>query len=807
MQSAIGSAYSAFARGANTSMDQPPSNPKEPRGPVSLRIKFRSASLDQFIERYAVDVSRGGIFIRTREPLAVGTQLRFDFQLQDAAPLLAGEGTVVWIRENDPARAGVTPGMGVRFDKLTPTSQPVLEKILAEKVRREQSGAPAKTGPAGGMAVRRPSSTFSALDPAAARAAAAASGPPRVGGLSPLGAGTQPRPTVPPAGAPLLGAQPRSNAPATGSGPLGAQPRTTATATGSATSDVFGAQPRTTAAATGSGPLSARARTAETAVPGGIPTLESSGAFGRPRTTTGMNAQRPAPAPSSLFEKPTADDIDRALSVLTEVEGPAPTPVAVPVDFSSRTRRPTDAQPIVVEATPDVGDAPKASHRRPTDAQPVVLESAPDVGDAPSRRSGTRPLFSGTSELKVPTIPVATLGENAEVKEQKEQEEEDDATSAWVGSGPTRVGSSPEEAELLEEVLAQAPPQSPTAPPKPPAPPLSLDAPPPAAAVKTDVAPPKLMAPNFAPPAQKKGSGAAIAMLGVLVVVGGGAAFYFVGPGRAMLAPKVAAPVASAAPEATAPAVVPAPTPPVNAGSAADAGVAAAPTEPEKPADKVVGIGSGATPSTLRAHAEGEAPAPEAKPTEAKPDQAKPSEASPSEKAAEAKPEHGAHHAKHRGGGGSAEAAPAAAEAAPAVADVSAPAAAAGEKTAAPTGDAAGKDKAASGGGHVKVTSSPPGAEVIIDGNSVGTTPYSGADVDPALPHSITVKKDGFEAYEHMIGGSDWPRAKNGVRLLKLNAKLRSTGGGDEAAKPAATDTPAEPPPGLGTTPASPKRE
>src|SRR5436190_6066637 len=126
-------------------MDQ--TNPKEPRGPVSLRIKFRSATLDQFIERYGVDVSRGGIFIRTREPLAVGTSLRFDFQLQDAAPLLAGEGTVVWIRENDPTRAGVTPGMGVRFDKLTPASQPVLEKILSEKAARDQAaGKPSPSG-------------------------------------------------------------------------------------------------------------------------------------------------------------------------------------------------------------------------------------------------------------------------------------------------------------------------------------------------------------------------------------------------------------------------------------------------------------------------------------------------------------------------------------------------------------------------------------------------------------------------------------------------------------------------------------
>src|SRR3954470_18284347 len=119
---------------------------KDTRGPVNLRIKFRSANLEQFIERYAVDVSRGGIFIRTREPLAVGTQLKFDFQLQDAAPLLAGEGTVVWIREHDPARAGVTPGMGVRFDKLTPASQPVLEKILAEKAARDQAAGKAPSG-------------------------------------------------------------------------------------------------------------------------------------------------------------------------------------------------------------------------------------------------------------------------------------------------------------------------------------------------------------------------------------------------------------------------------------------------------------------------------------------------------------------------------------------------------------------------------------------------------------------------------------------------------------------------------------
>jgi uncharacterized protein (TIGR02266 family) len=112
------------------------------RTPVTLKIKFKSETLEQFIERYAVDVSQGGIFIRTKEPLAVGTQMKFEFQLRDASPLIAGEGTVVWTRENDPSRPAIAPGMGVRFDRLGDGSQNVLEKILAEKAKQApQRGA------------------------------------------------------------------------------------------------------------------------------------------------------------------------------------------------------------------------------------------------------------------------------------------------------------------------------------------------------------------------------------------------------------------------------------------------------------------------------------------------------------------------------------------------------------------------------------------------------------------------------------------------------------------------------------------
>ena len=101
--------------------------------PVNVKIKFKSTSVDQFVERYAVDVSQGGIFIRTPKPLAVGTSLQFEFQLQDGSELMSGLGTVVWVRDNDPVKPDVAPGMGVRFDELPPGSRDVVKRVLARK--------------------------------------------------------------------------------------------------------------------------------------------------------------------------------------------------------------------------------------------------------------------------------------------------------------------------------------------------------------------------------------------------------------------------------------------------------------------------------------------------------------------------------------------------------------------------------------------------------------------------------------------------------------------------------------------------
>lgn len=103
-----------------------------PSSPVTLKITFRCQSLEQFIERYHLDISRSGICIRAKSPLPVTTLLRFEFWLQGGSPLLSGSGTVSWVQGPDSAGQS---GMGIHFNALTPECQPRLQQILAGQRR------------------------------------------------------------------------------------------------------------------------------------------------------------------------------------------------------------------------------------------------------------------------------------------------------------------------------------------------------------------------------------------------------------------------------------------------------------------------------------------------------------------------------------------------------------------------------------------------------------------------------------------------------------------------------------------------
>ena len=76
------------------------------------------ASGDTFLFAYLTNISEMGIFIRTEEPLAIGTRLRLRFHVDEAEPLDL-DGEVTWINPLRKVGENINPGMGVRFVRLT----------------------------------------------------------------------------------------------------------------------------------------------------------------------------------------------------------------------------------------------------------------------------------------------------------------------------------------------------------------------------------------------------------------------------------------------------------------------------------------------------------------------------------------------------------------------------------------------------------------------------------------------------------------------------------------------------------------
>ncbi len=106
---------------------------KDRRTLLSLKIRYKSATLEDFIERYSMDISGGGVFIKAKRPLAVGTLLKFEFVLQDQSTLIHGVGRVVWRREEAEAEADNPSGMGIKFIKMDPQSRSVVQRIVEDR--------------------------------------------------------------------------------------------------------------------------------------------------------------------------------------------------------------------------------------------------------------------------------------------------------------------------------------------------------------------------------------------------------------------------------------------------------------------------------------------------------------------------------------------------------------------------------------------------------------------------------------------------------------------------------------------------
>ncbi len=99
---------------------------------AELKLRLAYGSMDEFIERYATNVSRGGIFVRSLERRPPGTEVAIDIALENGDQVIRGWGVVRWTTPpSAPGEPPRDPGMGVRFTELAPESRALVDLMVA----------------------------------------------------------------------------------------------------------------------------------------------------------------------------------------------------------------------------------------------------------------------------------------------------------------------------------------------------------------------------------------------------------------------------------------------------------------------------------------------------------------------------------------------------------------------------------------------------------------------------------------------------------------------------------------------------
>ncbi|HHH30267.1 MAG TPA: TIGR02266 family protein [Polyangiaceae bacterium] len=108
----------------------------QPRVPITLKVEYKR--LNSFFADYTRNISRGGTFIRTANPLAIGTEFMFQLAVPSLPDPLTIRGKVQWIVQESEATEDQEPGMGIGFvydseadrDRIANT----VEKLMVEQL-------------------------------------------------------------------------------------------------------------------------------------------------------------------------------------------------------------------------------------------------------------------------------------------------------------------------------------------------------------------------------------------------------------------------------------------------------------------------------------------------------------------------------------------------------------------------------------------------------------------------------------------------------------------------------------------------
>jgi type IV pilus assembly protein PilZ len=83
------------------------------RAPIELKVEYKR--VNTFFADYTKNISRGGTFIATERPLAIGTEFVFALGIPHLDQPLRLTGKVIWITKPEESSKANPAGMGIEF--------------------------------------------------------------------------------------------------------------------------------------------------------------------------------------------------------------------------------------------------------------------------------------------------------------------------------------------------------------------------------------------------------------------------------------------------------------------------------------------------------------------------------------------------------------------------------------------------------------------------------------------------------------------------------------------------------------------
>ena len=103
------------------------------RVPTRLRVGFESYG--EIRECLMTDVSRGGLFISTPNPLPLGTKIRVQIRIEETSDGLDVQGEVAW-HNLGPGLQTEEQGMGVQFVRLTEEEEKGVDNLYERSLHK-----------------------------------------------------------------------------------------------------------------------------------------------------------------------------------------------------------------------------------------------------------------------------------------------------------------------------------------------------------------------------------------------------------------------------------------------------------------------------------------------------------------------------------------------------------------------------------------------------------------------------------------------------------------------------------------------